>query len=746
MISAVLAVTVFAVFSVLYARYITILLTSETKMHLSEVATQSASSVQRQIARDFDLLEILADGTISKPEVRLEEKIARIKQQADKFGFFRIALVDLEGNATSSDGYKFSVADREFFQTAVKGKRALSKPIIDKVDGVTPGIVYAVPVFHDGEIVSVLFSGYELEKLTERMNISFYQDNGVSFIADSDAKILLHPMKERIGKNIAQIAVAGNEEKTIQQFMTDLKRGESGVAHLVMREDDRFFAYAPIQGANDWFIFASLPSTIVFDNSQKVIFFTSLLMAIISGFFAVTALYIAISQKKSNAQIIKLAYYDQLTGAANVECFKLNAKELFKKYGAEKYTLLNFDVKKFRYLNNDLGYGAGNEFLAHITHCLEVVAKKGETFARVGTDQFLLLYFSKNNEEETQLYIKRLRKKLANWDQTSGGYYCAQMAFGVYEIEGNDADIMFAIEKSNIARRIAKVCEDSNVAIYDEVMQSKIERDNELEKSMPEALENGEFKLFIQPKYDLKSEEIVGGEALVRWIKPDGKIVMPDDFIRLFEQTNAIFNMDMYMLNQLCIFLRSQIDRGVNAVPISINQSRRYMYSSAYVEVIRGKLRENGVPPQLIELEIIENIVYADIDKLIAVLGALHNEGFRISIDDFGAGYSSLNVLKDLQVDTLKLDRFMLSKSQGTNREKVVVANIIRMAKELDMSVVAEGVETRDQVLFLRECGCEQVQGYYYCEPIPADEFDKLIRDIKHENIVDKKQCNTGNE
>ncbi|MEG1304819.1 MAG: EAL domain-containing protein, partial [Oscillospiraceae bacterium] len=199
-------------------------------------------------------------------------------------------------------------------------------------------------------------------------------------------------------------------------------------------------------------------------------------------------------------------------------------------------------------------------------------------------------------------------------------------------------------------------------------------------------------------------------------------------------------------LNQLCIFLRSQIDRGVNAVPISINQSRRYMYSSAYVEVIRGKLRENGVPPQLIELEIIENIVYADIDKLIAVLGALHNEGFRISIDDFGAGYSSLNVLKDLQVDTLKLDRFMLSKSQGTNREKVVVANIIRMAKELDMSVVAEGVETRDQVLFLRECGCEQVQGYYYCEPIPADEFDKLIRDIKHENIVDKKQCNTGNE
>ncbi|MEG2217414.1 MAG: EAL domain-containing protein, partial [Clostridia bacterium] len=215
---------------------------------------------------------------------------------------------------------------------------------------------------------------------------------------------------------------------------------------------------------------------------------------------------------------------------------------------------------------------------------------------------------------------------------------------------------------------------------------------------------------------------------LVRWIKPDGKMVMPDEFIPLFEQTGAIYHMDMYMLEQLCVFLRAQLDRSLRTVPISINQSRRYMYSPAYVDIICEKLQNCNVSTQMIELEITENIVYSDLDKLIQVLEVLHQRGFRISLDDFGSGYSSLNVLKDLRVDTLKLDRFMLSKTLHSKREKTVVSNMIRMAKELEMSVVAEGVETREQVLFLRACGCETAQGYYYSEPVSAEQFEQLLR------------------
>ncbi|MEG2571332.1 MAG: cache domain-containing protein, partial [Clostridia bacterium] len=278
LILAVFVALVLVVLGILYARYITELLTSESQMHLSEVATQGAASVQRQIARDFDILDVLADGSISDPAVPLSSKMERIKKQAYKFGLFRIGLVDLEGNATTSDDHEFSVKDREFFKAAVRGERFISEPIIDKVDGVTPGIVYAVPVYHNGVITSVLFSGYELASLTDRIDISFYHESGIAFIVDSDANVLLHPIEERNNTNIAEIAETRNKPSVVEGFKHNLKSGKSGVTHIVMRTEDRFFAYAPIKGANDWFLFASLPVTSVLDRSQKVIIMTVLLL------------------------------------------------------------------------------------------------------------------------------------------------------------------------------------------------------------------------------------------------------------------------------------------------------------------------------------------------------------------------------------------------------------------------------------------------------------------------------------
>ena len=722
------AAVVFVLLGAFYARYITDLLTQESQMHLSEVATQGAASVQRQIARDFDMLEILADGIISDPDISMAKKMTCIREQAHKFGLYRIAIVDLAGNATASDGYQFSVADRAFFQAAVTGNRFLSQPIIDKVDGVTPGIVYAVPVFHDGKVVSVLFSGYKLDKLTERIDISFYHKRGLAFIVNAKSDVLLHPIAKRINTNMLEIAAARSRDIELERFREHLKNRTPGVSHLVMEAENRFFAYAPIEGGNDWFLVASLPSTTVFERSQKVIFLTVVLLAIISLLLALTALYVVLAEKKANAKIVKLAYYDPLTGASNTERFKLDAGALFQQYGSQRYTLLNFDVKQFRYLNNDLGYEAGNQLLLHIVDCLKKVLQKGETFTRVGTDQFLLLFFSPDTEVQLREFIEGLRREIADWQPPGGGYYSPQLAFGVYAIEEENADVMAAIEKSNSARKAAKAGHESDIVLYDSEMQRRIDRDTELEKAMPGALENGEFKLYIQPKYDLLSGKIVGGEALVRWIRPDGTIIMPGDFIALFEQSSAIYRMDLCMLEQLCAFQRRQLDKGTDAVPISTNQSRRYMYIPNYAETILGKLAMEHVPTGLVELEITENLVYTDLDKLIGILNVLHGAGFLLSLDDFGSGYSSLNVLKDLPVDTIKLDRFMLGETLHSQRGKTVIGSIVRMANELQMSVVAEGVETAEQVAFLQSCGCKTAQGFYYSRPVPAAEFETLLR------------------
>ncbi|MEG2732338.1 MAG: EAL domain-containing protein [Clostridium sp.] len=729
MISAAIIAVLFAALSLWYSSYTIDLLTAESRMHLSEVAIQGAASVKRQVARDFDILEVLADGTISRPEVPLEEKMQRIKQQADKFGLFRIAIVDLQGNAISSDGYKFSVADRTFFQKAITGERALSEPIIDKIDGVTPGIVYAVPVYHEGKLVSVLFSGYTLDTLVNRIDITFYHESGMAFITNSDGDVLLHPVTDRQGKNILEVAQISNAEKKVENFKIGLKSGANGVARLEMGGEERFFAYAPIEGANDWILVTSLPSKVVFERSQKVIFFTMLLMMTIAVVFTLTIIYIVVTKSKSDARIMKLAYYDALTGMANLEGFKINTQEILEKSSPQQYTLLNFDIKQFRYLNRALGHSAGDSFLLYISQCLKNIAQKGETYARVGADQFVLLFLNKKNEEETKYYVEQLRETISAWEKNSQLYYPAQIAFGIYYLGESDIDIMASIEKSNIARKSIKSSYESEIAIYDKEMQHRIDYEKELENSMGLALENGEFQLFIQPKYNILTEKIVGGEALARWFRSNGTVVMPGDFIPLLEKTGSIYNLDMYMLEHLCQFMHSRMNRGERIVPISINQSRNYMYGSTYVDTICQKLNDADVPTRLIELEITENIVYTDLDQLIKVLNILHQKGFCISLDDFGSGYSSLNVLKDLKVDVLKLDRFMLGETLDSERETTIVTNIIRMAKELNMLIVAEGVETREQVEFLRKAGCEMVQGFYYSKPVPVEEFERMLQE-----------------
>ncbi|MEG7530235.1 MAG: EAL domain-containing protein [Hungatella sp.] len=730
-LGAILIAILFAALSIGYSRYTIDLLTAESRMHLSEVAIQGAASVERQVARDFDMLEILADGTVSYPDIPMEQKIQRIKQQADKFELFRIAIVDLQGQATSSDGYTFSVADREFFQKAIGGERALSEPILDKVDGKTAGIVYAVPVRYEGKIINVLFSGYTLDTLVKRIDITFYHQSGMAFITNSSGDILLHPITDRQGKNFFEVASRTNPEEKIDDFKNGLRQGTTGATRLNMEGDDRFFAYAPIEGANDWFLVTSLPKTVVFERSQKVIFLTMLLLLVIAIIFVLTLVYIVVTKRKSDAQMVKLAYYDPLTGMANSERFQLDAEELFKKSDPKNYALLNFDIKQFRYLNQALGYHAGDDLLLYIAKCLNDVAQNGEIYARIGADQFVLLFLNRG-EEKNGDYVRSLREAIAGWGKYSDRYYPTEIVFGIYHLGEQDSDIMTSIEKSNIARKSVKNSYEPNIAIYDKEMQDRIDYDKKLEGWMEPALKHGEFQLFIQPKYSLLTGEIVGGEALARWLRPDGTVIMPGDFIPILEKTGGIYDLDMYMLEQLCQFIQTRLEDGIDMVNISINQSRNYMYRPAYTDTICQILKEADVSPRMLELEITENMVYTDLAQLITVLEGLHEKGFCISLDDFGSGYSSLTVLKDLPVDVLKLDRFMLGETLDSDREATIVTNVIRMAKELNMAIVAEGVETQEQVVFLRNAGCEIAQGYYYSKPVPAEEFGRMLHKRSH--------------
>lgn len=471
-------------------------------------------------------------------------------------------------------------------------------------------------------------------------------------------------------------------------------------------------------------------------NGNRLFHPTTVLALLFVLLFGGVLLCISIVRQNASSQIAKLAYGDTLTGAPNLEKFRQDARTLVHKYGAEKYILLYMDTRHFRYLNKDFGYETGDSYLIHVAEVLRRNVGTNETFARISGDMFVLFYRRKDSSDLATEYWAKLRDQIMSFSVVADSHYTLRLNCGVYELTREVANIQIALDRADLARKSLKDTYDTDIALYNVDMQKQIDMEKEIEQCMHTALESGEFTPYMQPKYSLESGRVVGAEALVRWIKPDGTITPPDEFIPLFEKNGFVAKLDLYMLESVCRRMRELMDSGVTPVPTSINQSRCYMYNPDYVETLCAIVDKYNIPPELIEFEITENIAYQNMDKLVNVLAKLSASGFLMSLDDFGSGYSSLNVLKDLRVDVLKLDRVFLGKSIDTKRGKTVVANIIRMAKELATEVVAEGVETGEQVEFLRSSNCDMAQGYYFSRPIPMDDFEELLKQQEKEMVA----------
>ena len=297
---------------------------------------------------------------------------------------------------------------------------------------------------------------------------------------------------------------------------------------------------------------------------------------------------------------------------------------------------------------------------------------------------------------------------------------------GIYKISKSDNDINTIMERANTARKTIKGGHKNSFAFYDKEMHKKILKEKEIENSMVDALNNGEFIVYFQPKYSLSDYQIIGAEALVRWDNPQKGLIPPIEFIPVFERNGFIVNIDFYVFEEVCKKIREWMDEGQKVVPISVNLSRMHFVNSNFIEKFKLIVDKYKIPTRLIELELTETAVLDNIEGLLDTMNNLKEKGFVISMDDFGTGYSSLNLLKELPVDILKLDRAFFTEKDESNNEKIVISNVIKMAKELKMKVISEGVETISQVEFLKQIGCDMVQGYLFSKPMPVKEFEKI--------------------
>ncbi len=415
--------------------------------------------------------------------------------------------------------------------------------------------------------------------------------------------------------------------------------------------------------------------------------------------------------------------FDRVSGIYNKEHFFTMTRKMLDENPDKKFALVHFDIEKFRLINSFFGSDKGDEFIVYIAQHLKRYGRiyPHFTYGHIGADVFA---FCMNFDDETELttLANRIRNHLKEYPLP----FTIIPVLGIAIIENNSDDINTLFDKANLA---SKSCHGNflkHYAFYEDKMNVDAIRDQFIVNNMVAGLEKKQFVIYLQPKYDLRTNLIDGAEALVRWNHPDRGMIPPNEFIPVFERNGFISHLDYYVWDGVCQMLRRWIDEGKTVCPISVNISRVDLFNPHIVDIICNLVEKYDLPPQLLQLELTESAYTSNPFVIKEMMGILHEKGFTVLMDDFGTGYSSLNVLKDIVVDILKIDMRFMTDCDTPGRGENILGSIVRMAKWLDLPVIAEGVETKSQIEFLRNIGCEFIQGYYFAKPMPMEEFEKL--------------------
>ncbi|MCM1192220.1 MAG: EAL domain-containing protein [Butyrivibrio sp.] len=417
------------------------------------------------------------------------------------------------------------------------------------------------------------------------------------------------------------------------------------------------------------------------------------------------------------------ATHDRLTGIYNKEHFYDVVADVVREAEPGSYCMVCSDIKNFKLVNDIFGINIGDEVLINIADTLKRMAGSGSVFGRISGDRFAIcMPRERFNPEVFSNEIRRIGEKSG----TSTYRIC--MHVGVYDIVDRDIAVSVMCDRAYMAIKTIKSSLTDTIAHYDEGIRESTVSEQKLTGEFGGALEEGQFCFYIQPQVSVRGK-ILGGEALVRWIHPERGLVPPVEFIGILENTGLICKLDMYIWEQACRKLREWKDRGLTDYHISVNISPKDFYFADIYKVFTGLVEKYELKPRNLRLEITESAIMSDFEKQLVLIQRLQEYGFLVEMDDFGSGYSSLNMLKDMPVNTLKVDMGFLRQTNHQERSRTILKMIISLSKQLGMEVITEGVETREQVDFLTDIGCDIFQGYYFAKPMPVSEFEQKYFD-----------------
>ncbi|MGM0437879.1 MAG: EAL domain-containing protein [Bacillota bacterium] len=706
--------------------------------------------------------DVMEKGSWEEKKNYLETELAK---RVKEYYFFFIA--DENGNySTTFEDNAGNIKDRNYFPKIMNGNTVISEPIISRSTS-KPIIVIGTPIGQNNENKSMLAAVIKLDELSTYINKYRNEEEGIySFLINDSGKIITHPATEKLESYFQNNQTEFTFPDSVIKTVTSNNKGN---LKYKMDNKTKYAFYHNIPETNNWKLVTILPQNYIqtsIDELNNKIFVIGLVAILLGSIFSI---YIAnnISKpiiKLNNAfkegatgnlnvkaeinskdelgeaannfnkmmDVIKnLTYNDSLTGLPNINFFRRKLKNTLNHLNDinQKAYICSIGVDDFKSINDRFGYNGGDEILQKLANRLTKYLDDNQPVARMG-DEFYFYLLADENENGINGIHEKCNQILNNINQSylinnNIIYLTNSMGVSVYPDDSKNAAKL--IKNSSLAMHAVKKSNNGKIDFYAENVEKNLSQRKKLETELSTALEKEQFILHYQPFISTENEKTVGLEALIRWQHPEKGMISPGVFIPIAEDSGFIKEIGNWVLKESCRQLKNIHDNVNDDFFVSVNVSPEQFLSKDFLKQVKEILFETGLDPEHLELEITERTAMGNIDYTIKSLKRLHELGVKIAIDDFGTGYSSLSYLKEFAIDILKIDKSFIDNFIGNKDDNAIVNTIITIGHNLNLKVVAEGVETKRQADKLKELGCDIIQGYYYSKPLAPDKLFKYI-------------------
>ena len=430
--------------------------------------------------------------------------------------------------------------------------------------------------------------------------------------------------------------------------------------------------------------------------------------------------------------LVDLSLHDRLTGLFNSDGFSSKAKELLSNAKpTEHYFMIIININDFRHYNAVYDSSRGDELLIRVAKYLRTCCHEGEICARLHVDNFACLAKGKDLEDITARFILNNHGK---WPYPPN--HAMLFRHGIYAIQDATIPVRQLIEYAAYTANSIKNNGSLSYAVFTPALAKQYKLENNVMKTFSKAIASCAFKTYYQPKVDPATGKIISCEALVRWLPPQGSLIMPSQFINLFETTGLITALDFYVVNQVCTMLRKRLDAHLPVTQIAVNFSRAHLHSRDFIANMLKTLNKHQIDPHYLQVEITETAFFEDITTTQKIVKELHESGITIAMDDFGSGYSSLNFLKNIPIDVIKIDKLFFDNFAEEERTRLLISDILSIAHHLNLTAVAEGVETKEEVDFLIKGKCDLIQGYYFYKPLTEEQLNVALQNQATKSVI----------